>query len=154
MCELGEPAWIAQEGNMVSSPWHFIWEIKELFENSAFSVSEGVLLNTLKLFSAKCFLIFLNIYQKLFWTNSIFFANNALILFQKYNFYCKAPKKFHAFLILPKKSFSVFNRAPSHTLKVFFSKIFYFFFSMSITSVFYINSKILFQQYTDVVTKY
>ena len=52
------------------------------------------------------------------------------------------------------KKFNFFNRAPSDTLKVFFGKDIYYFFSMFVKSVFCINSKILFQQYTDFVKNY
>ena len=84
----------------------------KLFCQNFFCVSEGVPLNTLKLFSANYF-----------WTNLTCF--NALILLQKCNFYCKAPKNPHAFFILTRKSFSVFNRAPSHThWKFFLAKYF------------------------------
>ena len=45
------------------------------------------------------------------------------------------------FSFCQKKSFSVFYRAPSHTLKVFVGKISNYFFSTSIKRVFCINSK-------------
>ena len=54
---------------------------------------------------------------------------------------------------MPKKSLSFFNRAPSDTLKVFFGKIIYYFFSTSTTSMFCINSRFLFRKYTDVIKK-
>ena len=61
---------------------------------------------------------------------NFFYANNAMLFLQKCKYYCKSPKNPHAFFIFPKKSFIVFNRAPSHTLKVFFGKIFYYFFNV------------------------
>ena len=56
-----------------------------------FNVSEGVLLNTLKLFSNKCFIIFFNI-RDIFSFLQIqdFKPKNQLMLSQKGNFYCKA----------------------------------------------------------------
>ena len=53
-----------------------------------------------------------------------FYANNVLILLQKYHFCCKAPKNQQAFFHFAEKSFSVFNREPSHSLKVFSSSFF------------------------------
>ena len=51
------------------------------------------------------------------------------------------------------KSFRVFNRTPSDTIKVLFGKIIYYYFSTSMKYVFCINSRNLFRQYTDVVKK-
>ena len=65
------------------------------------------------------------------------------------NFYCKAPKNSHVFFTLPKKSFSVFNKAPSDTLKNFFwQNYLLFFFKVHEKWVLY-QSGFLFCQYTD-----
>ena len=49
----------------------------------------------------------------------------------------KNTNKFACIFHFAEKSFSVFNRAPSHTLKVFFCKIFYYFFNVHKTCVLY-----------------
>ena len=94
---------------------------KLCWQKKTFSVSDGALLNKLKLLSANVLIIFLKISMKnLFSINSRFKPKNALMLSQKGIFYCRALKNPHAFFILQGKSFCVFNRVPSDTLKNFF----------------------------------
>ena len=59
----------------------------------------------------------------------------------KHKFFIKVEKKIKHFA---EKSFSLFNTAPSDTLKDFFGKIIYYYFSTSMKSVFCINSKFYF----------
>ena len=73
-------------------------------QKNFFSLSEGGQLNTLKLFLANCFIIFLkHTLQIIFEPIQHLIANNALILLQKCYLYCKAPKNQQAFFILLNK---------------------------------------------------
>ena len=98
-------------------------------EKKTFSLSEGTLLKKLKLFWQNVLLFYFNIHEKFIsYPIQDFYPNNALMLFHKGNFYCKAPTNPHALFYFAEKSFSVFNGAPSDTLNVFFGKIIYYFF--------------------------
>ena len=107
---------------------HFSWtwnKNNKLFSWSFFSVSEGPLFNTLKLFfsSAKCFNFFLHIHEK-------FISYQFMILNRKIHWccqnkvisFCIALKNPHAFFILPKKVLV----CSIDTLKVFFGTIIYY----------------------------
>ena len=111
---------------------------KLLAEKKTLSVSEGVQLNTLKLFSAKCFNIFLHYPWKIILEPiQYFYANNALILLQKCNLSFKAPKNQHAFFIFLKKVL-VCSIRHLHTHRKFFSeKYFIIFFNVQGKCVLY-----------------
>ena len=62
------------------------------------------------------------------------------MLLQEGSFYCKAPKKYTCIFLVDKKKFSVLNRAHLDTLKVFFGKMIYYYFSTAMKNVFCVNS--------------
>ena len=74
-----------------------------------------------KTFFGKHFYYFFSTFVKnLFKQIHDFYKNIAVMLLQKGNFYCKAPKICIHFSVFQKKTFRMFNRAPLDTLKVFF----------------------------------
>ena len=97
----------------------------------------------------KMFYYFFNIHKKLSCSNSLFLTKKCTDGVTNFN--CKALLKSQAFFILPKKSLIVFNRAPSDTIKVFFSVKISNYFLMSTKRMFQINSRFIFKKYTDVV---
>ena len=107
---------------------HFSWMLKQ--NNKLFCKKKSLVCLRCPIEQSKTFfwqnvLYFFSASMKNYFESiQYFYANDTLILLQKCSFYCKAPLNLHAFFILPKKSFSVFNiialKAPSHTLKVFF----------------------------------
>ena len=104
--------------------------ILNYFAEKNVSVPEGALLNARKTFFRQNVLLF-------FFNIQDFLPKNVMMWSQKGNFYCKLSKNPHAFFILLKKGFSVFNKTPSDTPKVFFfQQNNFFFFSTSMKSLF------------------
>ena len=136
--------------------FHERWKkIINYFVKKTFSVSEGALLETLKLFfwKMKMHPDFLVLYSKhyLYKTTSVHCSGKNLELVRN-KFFMDFTKKIIKHFA--EKNISFFNRAPSDTLKKNLNKIIYYFFSIFAKSVFCINSQFLFQQYTDIIKKY
>ena len=120
--------------------FHERWKkIINYFVEKTFSVSEGALLETLKLFFCKMKMHpdFLVLYSKhyLYKTTSVHCSGKNLELVRN-KFFMDFTKKIIKHFA--EKNISFFNRAPSDTQKVFFNKIiYYFFFNISEKCVLY-----------------
>ena len=81
-------------------------EEKKFLPKIFFRVSEGALLNKLKLFFGKClYIFFLHPWTIYFLSYQDFKPKNALMLSQQGNLYFEAIKNPNAFFILQKKKF-------------------------------------------------
>ena len=112
--------------------FHGCWKIIINYfaeEKKTFSVSEGVKLNTLKLFLQNVLLFFFATSMKNFFFNqfNIFMRTMHWSCYKNVIFTVKHQKISLQFLF-SWIFFCVFSRSSSRTLKVFFGKIFYYFF--------------------------